>query len=97
MAKEKVILVPEKNEVKINPKAFAPLIIALVGLIGTFCTSVLGWEPLPFTGEEVAEFISYGVTAVGMIWSWFRNNNVTKKGLQREAVAEQAVPKKVNK
>lgn len=91
--KEKLIVVPDEHEVKVDPMSFVPLIVALVGMISTFCTTVLGWEPLPYSNEEIGQGISMVITVIGTVWSWFRNNNVTKKGLKREAVANQAVPK----
>lgn len=88
------VVVPEEKDLKFNIKAFTPLVISLVGMISVFCTTVLGWEPLPFTGEEVAEFLSFTVTSVGLLWSWWKNNDATKKAQQRTAVADQVVPKK---
>lgn len=88
------VVVPEDNEVRTDYKAFIPLIVAVVGMLSTFATSVLGWEPFPYTGEEVAQTASLVITVVGAVWGWFRNNNVTKYGQKREAVANQAIPKK---
>lgn len=92
--KQVVVVVPKDTEVKADFKAFIPLIVAVFGMFSTFATSVLGWEPFPFTGEEVGQTASFVITTAGIIWSWFRNNNVTKVGLKREAVANQVVNKK---
>ncbi|AID17526.1 holin [Listeria phage LMTA-57] len=36
-------------------------------------------------------------TVIATVWSWYRNNNVTKKGLKRENIANQVLPKKEDK
>lgn len=91
---QKVVTVPKDNEVKTSAKSYIALIIPIVGLISTFCTTILGWEPFPFTDVEIAEILSYVVTVVGTIWAWYRNNNVTKTAQKREAVSDQVIPKK---
>lgn len=88
------VVIPDDNEVKTDYKAFIPLIVAIVGMLSTFATSVLGWEPFPFTSEQVGQSSALLITVIGAVWGWFRNNNVTKYGQKREAVANQAIPKK---
>lgn len=88
------VVVPEDNEVKTDYMSFVPLIVTLVAMLGTFSTTVLGWEPFPFTNDEVAQTATLVITVVGAVWGWFRNNNVTKHGQKREAVANQVIPKK---
>lgn len=94
---EKIVKVPKPDHVKPQLMAFVPLIVALVSLISTFLTTVKGWEVLPFTSQEVEQFVSLIITVISTIWAWFRNNNVTKQGIMRESVADQAVPKKNKK
>lgn len=91
---EQVVEVPKSAELKRDPMSFVPLIVALITLINTFAVTTLGWEPLPYTSEQVNIGVSIAVQVVVTVWAWFRNNNVTKHGLKREAVANQAVPKK---
>ena len=94
---QKVVQVPSKDHVRPNAMAFVPLVVALIGLIGTFATAVLDWEAFPFTSQEVEQIATFAITVIGTLWAWFRNNNVTKTGIQRESVADQAVPKKNKK
>lgn len=94
---EKLVKVPQPEHVKRQLMSFVPLIVALVSLIGTYTTTVMGWEVLPFTSQEVEQFLTLLATVVSTIWAWYRNNNVTKEGIMRESVADQAVPKKNKK
>lgn len=93
----KVVLVPEENQFKTNYVAFTPLVVSIVGFISVFCTTVLGWKPFPFTGEEVAQSLSFLLTGIGTVWSWWKNNDATKKAQQRTAVADQVAPKEKKK
>lgn len=37
----------------------------------------IGWNPLPFSEEQVYEAVSSVAVVVMAIWAWWRNNNVT--------------------
>lgn len=92
------VIVPSEEEVtsislvkKVKP--FAPLIAALVGLIGVFFTDVLGFDPLPYTVPQIVDAIFYIISVAGIFISWWNNNDVSKKAKQRTSVADQVVKK----
>ena len=51
------------------------LIIALVnqGLI------LAGYNPLPFSEEEIFKFVSAVASVVAVLWAWYKNNSITKE------------------
>lgn len=91
--KVETVVVPDDAELpKVDIKAFAPLIVTLITFIGTFCVTVLGWEPLPYSSEDINYGVVITLQVASTVWAWFRNNNVTKHGRRRQAVADQVVP-----
>lgn len=89
-----IVEVPVVEKAKFDIKNYVPLIVMLIGMLGNLLTTQFGFEPLPFSEGQMTEFLTTAIAVFGGIWSWFRNNNVTKIGQQRQAVADQAVPKK---
>lgn len=58
------------------------LIIALVnqGLI------LAGWNPLPFSEEQIYEAVSTVATVVIALWAWWKNNSITKEAQEADEV-----------
>lgn len=40
---------------------------------------VMGWDPLPFNEEQIYEGVSSVATVAMAIYTWYKNNNVTKE------------------
>lgn len=38
-----------------------------------------GWNPLPFTETEVGEAVSVVLAFAATIWSWWKNNSLTRE------------------
>lgn len=89
-----VVTVPADKEVHTKLSTFVPIIVTLIGFLNTLGVSSGWWSALPFTTEEVTVALSGLVTVVGTIYSWWKDNDVTKTALKRTEVAKQAVPKK---
>ena len=43
-----------------------------------------GWNPLPFSEEQIYEGVSAVATVLVAVWAWWKNNNVTKKAQHNE-------------
>lgn len=43
-----------------------------------------GWNPLPFSEEQIFEFVSIAASIVVAVYAWWKNNNVTKKAQHNE-------------
>ena len=57
-------------------KAIIRLLVALVPVLNIVLTA-LGKSPLPFSQEEVNVGLSTIVSVAGIIWAWWKNNNLT--------------------
>lgn len=92
------VYVPEDEHVaKPNFMAYVPLVTAIISLFANFCVTVLGWEPLPYSSEEVNIGVATTLQVLATLWAWWKNNNVTKESRKREAVANQVIPRKGKK
>lgn len=63
-------------------QAIIRLIVLAILLINQVLVT-LGWNPLPFSEEQIYEAVSSVATVVMAIWAWWKNNSVTKEA--REA------------
>lgn len=60
------------------------LIMAIVRMIIFMITGInavlvaKGITPIPLDETAIMEFISYGLAGIAAIWTWWKNNNVTK-------------------
>lgn len=50
---------------------------------------MFGWNPLPFSEEDVFLFFSTLATAVQMTYVWYRNNNVTKEAEEAQLLLDE--------
>ena len=58
----------------------AALVFALVNQVLT----VVGKNPLPYSNEEVYAGVTALLTVSVSLWTWWKNNNVTKKAQSNE-------------
>lgn len=45
---------------------------------------LFGWNPLPFSEEQIYEGVSSVATVLVAIWVWWKNNNVTKEAQEAQ-------------
>lgn len=64
-------------------KAFARLGALIVLAINQLLV-ILGWEPFPYTFEQIYEFFSWLSTISMAIYTWYKNNNVTKEAIEAQ-------------
>ena len=50
---------------------------------------VLGWSPLPFSEEQIYEGVSSVALVVTAIYTWYKNNNVTKEAEKAQGYLNQ--------
>ena len=63
-------------------------LIVLVILIINQTLITLGYEPLPFSDEQIYEAISIVALVVMTLYSWWKNNNVSEEALSGQAEVE---------
>lgn len=75
-------------------KAIIRLLVALVPVLNIVLVQ-FGKSPLPFSQEEVNAGLSAVVAVVGILWAWWKNNNMTKaaQSLQETLVELKEVDK----
>lgn len=59
-------------------------IVLAVALLNQILTT-LGKNPLPFSDALIYEAATLAVTIGAAIWSWWKNNSITKEAIQADA------------
>lgn len=49
----------------------------------------LGYNPLPFSDEQIFQAVSVVAAAVVVIWTWWMNNNLTDEALKAQEKLEE--------
>ena len=57
-------------------EAIVRLLVALVPAVNIILVA-LNMSPLPFDSDELNIFLSGVVEFLGLIWAWWKNNNIT--------------------
>ena len=66
-------------------------VVVLIVMVNTILT-MLGWNPIPYSEEEIYVGISSFASVVSTVYIWWKNNNLKNKVVESEAkikVAEQ--------
>lgn len=61
-------------------QAIIRLIVLVILLFNQMLTS-MGMNPLPFSEEQIYEAVSSVATVVIALWTWWKNNSVTKHAI----------------
>ena len=64
-------------------QAITRLVVLVILLINQALT-LFGWNPLPFSEEQIYEGVSSVILVVVAVWSWYKNNSVTKEAQQAD-------------
>lgn len=63
--------------------ALTRLSVLLILLVNQFLVT-LGWNPLPFSEEQIYEAVSGVATVAVSVWVWWKNNSVTKEAQEAD-------------
>ena len=72
-------------------------IVRLVVLLILLCNQTLisfGYNPLPFSEDQIYEGVSSVALAASAVYAWWKHNNITKESEEAQVVLER---KKANK
>ena len=58
-------------------------IILLVALANQFLVS-FGLSPFPFSAEQIEVGLSWAFTVLATLWTWWKNNSITKEARQAD-------------
>ena len=64
-------------------------LVVLVILLINQTLMVLGWTPLPFSEEQIYEGVSSVAVVAVAIYTWYKNNNVTKEAEKAQGYLNQ--------
>ena len=68
--------------------AFARLIVPFYALVNAFLLS-MGYNPMPFSDEDVTAAVNTVIGAVGTLYVWWRNNNITQEAQEAQLIYDQ--------
>lgn len=68
--------------------AFARLIVPFYALVNAFLLS-MGYNPMPFSDEEVTAAVNTVIGAVGTLYVWWKNNNITREAQEAQLIHDQ--------
>lgn len=74
--------------VKNNKQSAIVRLVVLVVLMLNQALVTLGYNPLPFSDEQVYEAVSIIAVVTVAIWNWWKNNNVTDVAMAGQAEIE---------
>lgn len=64
-------------------------LVVLGILLANQSLMLYGWNPLPFSEEQIYEGVSTVATIGVAVWAWFKDNPVTKKGKHNDKFLKQ--------
>ena len=74
-------------------QAIVRLIVLVILLINQTLIT-LGWSPLPFSEEQIYEAVSSVALVVTAVYTWYKNNNVTKEAQETQILLDYKKAKK---
>lgn len=72
---------------KIKTETIIRTIVLFLALVNQALT-IAGKNPLPFSDEQVTEFLSYLFTVLASLWAWWKNNSFTQNAIQADKVLD---------
>ena len=85
----KTIANPKNNKTQ----GIIRLIVLVILLLNQTLIS-LGYNPLPFSEEQIYEGLSSVALVVSAIYSWWKHNNLTEEALEAQEVLERKKKRK---
>lgn len=73
-------------ETKINTVTIIRTVLLALALINQSLV-LAGYSPLPFEDADVEVFLTGAFTAVMAVWSWWKNNAITRDARKADALA----------
>ena len=77
---------------KINGRKEAIIRVVILGI--TWINAILtatGKNPIPFDEHAVTEVLSYIISGAVAVWTWWKNNNITQKAIDRDILGKNKI------
>lgn len=79
------------NNLAPKTMAVVRLITMAISWVSLLLTTQFGWEPLPFSNDQLNIGVTLLFTVATSLWSWYKNNPVTPYGVVKEEEGIQQV------
>lgn len=76
------------NPVPVDKGAIVRTTVLIVALINQFLVNA-GYSPLPFDDDGVEIAVTTTLTITASVWTWWKNNSLTRKARQADKLAEE--------
>lgn len=73
---------------KIKTETIIRTVVLIVALINQGLT-VIGWNLIPITDDQIAEVITLVFTIGASLWAWWKNNSFTKNAIEADMILEE--------
>ena len=69
----------------VSVQTWARTVILLLALAGQLCV-ILGKRNGLLGSDQWQEYVTYALTVIGSIWSWWKNNSFTRKAQEADNI-----------
>lgn len=73
------------NMKKVEKETLARTIVLIVALLNNILT-MAGYNPLPFSDDEVYMGVTAVITVAASLWAWWKNNSFTQKAIEADKI-----------
>lgn len=70
---------------KVEKETLARTIVLAIALFNNILT-MAGYNPLPFSDDEVYIAVTGGLTVAASLWAWWKNNSFTQKAIEADKI-----------
>lgn len=70
---------------KVEKETLARTIVLAIALFNNILT-MAGYNPLPFSNDEVYIAVTGGLTVAASLWAWWKNNSFTQKAIEADKI-----------
>ena len=69
----------------VTVQTWARTIVLFLALISQLCV-ILGKRSEAISVDQWQEYVTYGLTVIGSIWAWWKNNSFTKNAQEADNI-----------
>lgn len=70
---------------KVEKETIVRTVVLIIALLNNILT-MSGYNPLPFSDEEVYTAATAALTVGATLWAWWKNNSFTEKAIEADKV-----------
>lgn len=70
---------------KVEKETLTRTIVLVIALLNNILT-MAGYNPLPFSDDEVYMGVTAVITVAASLWAWWKNNSFTQKAIEADKI-----------